>query len=423
MKLRALINVFNVWPDFLQPLFSENDDFYFQKQKDRIIIDFQRGFTKDLFENGHVINVENGITRKIGDYAIIAVGFSSNDYIVGTIDEVLSDYYNQPEKYFLDEKFFEEFLRFVKKYSYPRIPDNIKNNTLDSYKNVLTETLKLYISKINNVFIDNLELNYYYNENYIMASPQIGIEINDIYAFRKMICSDSLFFKNKFCLLYKKRTNIERIIPFQYQIEIINNIIYESPYRTKLFEIQKTMSNNKYLWSNQDLYCYFRKKACVGKYKNIIKRNLSYYYSSFLKEWRIVVPEPLFNIALQLNNNELFDCFIEKIKEDAFEEDGVIMLFATHILSKTANVNMLVTQHYDKQRKWNFCILEHAVVFEDVVDYINRLYDEYQKKLFLIIENDSIIDEKMTEWLQENTSRCSITALPLNYGIMHFSPN
>ena len=33
MKLRALINVFNVWPDFLQPLFSENDDFYFQKQK------------------------------------------------------------------------------------------------------------------------------------------------------------------------------------------------------------------------------------------------------------------------------------------------------------------------------------------------------------------------------------------------------
>ncbi len=130
MKLRALINVFNVWPDFLQPLFSENDDFYFQKQKDRIITDFQRGFTKDLFENGHVINVENGITRKIGDYAIIAVGFSSNDYIVGTIDEVLSDYYNQPEKYFLDEKFFEEFLRFVKKYSYPRIPDNIKNNTL-----------------------------------------------------------------------------------------------------------------------------------------------------------------------------------------------------------------------------------------------------------------------------------------------------
>ena len=161
----------------------------------------------------------------------------------------------------------------------------------------------------------------------------------------------------------------------------------------------------------------------MGKYKNIIKRNLSYYYSSFLKEWRIVVPEPLFNIALQLNNNELFDCFIEKIKEDAFEEDGVIMLFATHILSKTANVNMLVTQHYDKQRKWNFCILEHAVVFADVVDYINRLYDEYQKKLFLIIENDSIIDEKMTEWLQENTSRCSITALPLNYGIMHFSPN
>ena len=58
MKLRALINVFNVWPDFLQPLFSENDDFYFQKQKDRIITDFQRGFTKDLFENGHVINVE-----------------------------------------------------------------------------------------------------------------------------------------------------------------------------------------------------------------------------------------------------------------------------------------------------------------------------------------------------------------------------
>ena len=149
----------------------------------------------------------------------------------------------------------------------------------------------------------------------------------------------------------------------RYKIIIINNIIYESPYRTKLFEIQKTMSNNKYLWSNQDLYCYFRKKACVGKYKNIIKRNLSYYYSSFLKEWRIVVPEPLFNIALnQLTKKDI----------DAFEEDGVIMLFATHILSKTANVNMLVTQHYDKQRKWNFCILEHAVVFEDVVDYIKE---------------------------------------------------
>lgn len=117
--VHGFINVFNVWPDFLLPIFKDKDEnsiYYFQKEADKHITDFVIANPEDFFKHSFIVKATKFIKLKVGDHATYAVGFNENDCFIGTIDEVIEHYKKNKNKYEKNEDFFESFSEFLKKY-------------------------------------------------------------------------------------------------------------------------------------------------------------------------------------------------------------------------------------------------------------------------------------------------------------------
>ncbi len=114
-KVIGVLNAFDVWPCFLQVVFSCEDKLYFQMHsKDKIY-----GFEEIRLEipiDDKIILVDYDMSVKEGDSIISAVGFNKDDIIIGTPNDIILDLTKNQDKYFANQEFSVDINNFVIEY-------------------------------------------------------------------------------------------------------------------------------------------------------------------------------------------------------------------------------------------------------------------------------------------------------------------
>ncbi len=114
-RVVGVLNAFDVWPCFLQVVFSFDNNLYFQiHSKDKI-----DGFEKirtEISIDERIIPINYDVSLKKGDPIISAVGFGKDDIIVGTVVDIVCDFAKNKDKYSANQDFFEDVTKFVIEY-------------------------------------------------------------------------------------------------------------------------------------------------------------------------------------------------------------------------------------------------------------------------------------------------------------------
>lgn len=114
-RVYGVLNAFNVWPCFLQVIFTDGENLYLQKHAGGRIDGFEAIHT-ELDIRDKIIHVKHTTERSILDYAITAIGFSKKDIIIGNTNEIIYDFMCNQDKYLKDKDFANDFHQFLVRY-------------------------------------------------------------------------------------------------------------------------------------------------------------------------------------------------------------------------------------------------------------------------------------------------------------------
>ena len=114
-KVIGVLNAFDVWPCFLQVVFSCDDKLFFQMHSKDKIYGFEQ-IRAELPLDDKIISVNYDGYIKEGDSIISAVGFNKDDIIIGTPNDIILDLTKNQDKYFANEGFSEDINKFVIEY-------------------------------------------------------------------------------------------------------------------------------------------------------------------------------------------------------------------------------------------------------------------------------------------------------------------
>lgn len=424
MKLKYLINVFNVWPAFLLPVFYDEEKFFFQKIQSNYIESFVEA---DLhrFAESYSFEVQDEIVAKVNECAIYAVGFNQSDYFYGNNKAIIDDYQKNLKKYEQDEDFKKTIISFVNKYS---------NSIMvsDSHKYIqnfiIHHDFKMEHSKISSAF----KKGYFENDYSVLYCVQnLTVTIDDIYLFKKII-DNNLHLNMTRNVLYKKHnSDAFMYLSFQKQANIINFVIENQPreyYRRRnnlFFDKMPT-----YLWNVESIYRVF-KDNIIKKFNLLnrlnryprhgywqIREYLEKNLQDILTEWHLKLDDPILDLSKGVNTKENLDDFIEHLLLDAEQEESELYLLNVISLSRKANINMIVAQNFFNKKMYNFKIKEGRVYILDIIDFLELLYKEHKKKFTIIINDNEIFDnQQFYSWIEDNHDRFSIKSLPSFLGV------
>ncbi len=114
-KVIGVLNAFDVWPCFLQVVFSNEDKLFFQMHSKDKIYGFEE-IRAEIPLDDKIIPVNYDKCAKEGDLIISAVGFNKDDIIVGTPNDIILDLTKNQDKYFVNKEFSEDINNFVIEY-------------------------------------------------------------------------------------------------------------------------------------------------------------------------------------------------------------------------------------------------------------------------------------------------------------------
>ncbi len=114
-KVIGVLNAFDIWPCFLQVVFSHEDKLYFQIHSKDKIYGFEE-IRSEIPIDESIISVNYNKDVKEGDSIISAVGFSKDEIIIGTVNDIILDIAKNQNKYFADQEFSEDINKFVIEY-------------------------------------------------------------------------------------------------------------------------------------------------------------------------------------------------------------------------------------------------------------------------------------------------------------------
>lgn len=114
-RVYGALNAFDVWPCFLQPVFTNGDRLYFQMHANGKICGFEEIHT-ELDIKDRIIPLDVRDDFKIGDDVFYAVGFSKDDIVSGDCDDIILDFDINQDKYLSNEDFGEDIKYFLIKY-------------------------------------------------------------------------------------------------------------------------------------------------------------------------------------------------------------------------------------------------------------------------------------------------------------------
>lgn len=424
MKLKYLINVFNVWPAFLLPVFYDEEKLFFQKIQSNYIKSFVEA---DLhhFEESYSFEVQDEICAKVNECAIYAIGFNQSDYIYGNNRAIIDDYQKNLKKYEQDEDFKKTITLFVNKYNSSIILGD-RHKYIQNL--VIHHDFKIEHSKTPST----LKKRYFENDYGVLYCAQnLTFTIDDIYLFKKII--DNNFHLNMAHNVSYQKHNSDtfRYLSFQKQANIIDFVIKNQP-----GDYYKRLNNlffdkmSTYLWDVESTYRVFEYN--ILKKLNMLNRlngNQRYRYSQIreyleknlldiLTEWHLKLDGPILDLSKEFYRNENLDDFIEHLLLDAEQKKSELYLLNVISLSLNININMIVAQNFSNENVYNFKIKEGSVDFLDIIDFLELLYKEHKKKFMIIINDNKIFNnQQFYSWIEDNHDRFSIKSLPSFLGV------
>lgn len=435
-KLFCFINVFDVWPAFLLPVFYDGNRYYFEKIQYNTIEKFVDADLTKFSESTNITINENKVYLS-KDEALYAIGFEPNDYIYGNITKIINDYQSHPNKYEKDKEFRKSFFNFL-------------NNTRPIYPNSEEKRITSTISVEKRLALRNNPPDFHFinyiahyksfdyfkhsnksfeNNEFLLCVNNIAIKkTDDIYLYKQYI--DKRCFENN--LLYKKRSRyLFEYLPFEKQISIINFVMKSQPQnvlkRTRYDEIRLRNISTlpKYLWNKDSLYCIISRMIESNnhaiRYRHKYRQYynyLNYLLNLFLKEWNLIIDKSLFNFLDNGFSEETIDEYFEGIEEEAKQESSLLYFFDIKKISVMTETFLLVVQNYYNEKQQFYKINSGNVCTNDLMNFFDLLYKETNNKITIIInKEDFFCDEKMEIWLEDNQEKINIKSLPSEIGI------
>ncbi|MCQ2979638.1 MAG: hypothetical protein MJ245_07565 [Clostridia bacterium] len=111
-RLYGALNAFDVWPCFLQPIFTDGNKLFFQKHADGLISGFEE-LRLEVDINDKIIPLNIDERFKIGSAVFNVVGFSKNDLVTGSTDDIIMDFNCNMAKYISNKDFAEEIKYYL----------------------------------------------------------------------------------------------------------------------------------------------------------------------------------------------------------------------------------------------------------------------------------------------------------------------
>jgi len=114
-RVYGVLNAFNVWPCFLQVIFTDGEKLFLQNHAGGRIEGFEEIHTElDIRKN--IIHLKKTYEYGALDQSLIAIGFSPADILIGKNDDIVYDFMCNQDKYLSDKEFAEDFNSFLVKY-------------------------------------------------------------------------------------------------------------------------------------------------------------------------------------------------------------------------------------------------------------------------------------------------------------------
>lgn len=432
MKLKYLINVFNVWPAFLLPVFYNDQKFFFQKiqSKYNYIDSFVEADLK-CFEESYYFEVKKEIGAAVNESAIYAIGFNKSDFIYGDSETIIDDYRENFIKYEQDEYFKKTIISFMNKYNNGvMISNHAQNITINSNFNIK------YFK------ITDIQKKQYFENDYgvlYCVKNLTFATIDDIYLFKNLI--DNNFLNITCNVLYQKHnSDVFMYLSFQKQANIIDFVIKHQPreYQDREYQAREYFKRKYNLFfGNMSTYLWNIESINIVLKDNIIKSNLfnrlygNYNYNhlpirrylekniqDILTEWHLKLNGSILELSKEINTKENFDDFINDLLLGAEQEESELYLLNVILLSKKVKTNMIVAQNYFNKKVYNFKIKEGSVSVLDIIDFLELLYEEHKKRFTIIIsENEIFYNQQFYSWIEDNHDRFSVKSLPSLLGV------
>lgn len=114
-RVCGAFNAFDVWPGFLQPIFTDGDKLFFQLHANGKIKGFEECLTESVIRD-RLIPLDVKDEFEIGSSTFNAVGFSINDIVTGSNDDIIMDFNLNQDKYLSDKDFSADMKYFLIKY-------------------------------------------------------------------------------------------------------------------------------------------------------------------------------------------------------------------------------------------------------------------------------------------------------------------
>lgn len=113
--LHYLINVYNVYPTFLLPIFSNGNMLFFQNSKDSIIESFTEADLSEFSKmESKIIHQKSVTPHFIGKKTVYSIAFSAKQYAVGT-NVYISNYLNSNKKLVETDEHFLKYVQYFYK--------------------------------------------------------------------------------------------------------------------------------------------------------------------------------------------------------------------------------------------------------------------------------------------------------------------
>lgn len=405
-ELYGLINVFDVNPTFLLPIFKKGEEYYFQDIYKNKINSFSRA---DLtqFKNCKIYNINDRYVFKVQCPAFYGIEKpNSSDYYIGDSTEIIR-FYNE------NRKIFDIYPQFTKTMDSFISENNHSNKDILQWrKHLIQKDIRRLITDKCDVSRSLVPVKQNFSNNYNCLEHEIFDYIYELDFYKTKKQYDPCFIESStgsFAINPKYIFKTDNIF---YVWELLKS---QTTFENVPF-IQYTRKNRFVPLSVQmELLDYIMARSNAGKIYNV---NLICYLMSLLfnsfeksKKYKKTIMDKIIKKDWGLDINPTSTAFnIENI-ESLFLFDEMDSTFWFGIKKLSPQSYAIIVKHCASEELL-FCIANNYCGTKNIINFIQSLYETVNNKITLIPccdeSEQGIFNDEFSNWLNLNEDICTI---------------
>ena len=396
-KLHMLINVFDISPAFLLPIYNKDDEYYFQCLMDHRIRDFTIA-SMEKFEECKQYTVDENIYKTTGDSALYAIEIADGTHYVYGDSKYVIDYYSGNMELFESCDYFKEIMEDFKKIkNTTNLPSCISNDVSFELISEISLRDKLY---------KNIS-SYLYNpvsySNVPISKPKKRFRKlkDNMTAFSGV--KEYAFFENKSSSLIVNRETIfrsqsvfgawERLKNNRYSYNFESLRPIQCDYKSKAIPLSIQFQMIDYILDQKRGDADIKLLHSYLYYKTKRYLSLDDVYDMIVKDWRIdIIKESLYS-PMGSEGFVFNDKYLLGVKRLT---STLFAIIGQSINERNIYFKLLYSNSSDKDL---ICFIKR--IYKDIGDTVNIIpgYNETEFDIF---------GEEFFEWVAANEQICSI---------------